>query len=189
MARRKPAPGSAFRRSGVRRIRRKKPKIGRPREIVVKLRRSEQQQLKAMLRRGRESVRVIRRAQVLQMLHAGRSPEKIAEMIGVSDRLPRRVGRHYMAGGLKRALWDAPRPGAKRVLNAAQEQRLVAVLCGPSPQGRARWTVRLAAEEATKRGIVATIGRETVRKTMKRHDLKPWREKNVVRSKAGRGVR
>ena len=51
----------------------------------------------------------------------------------------------------------------------------------PPPEGRARWTVRLLAEEAVKRKLVPGVGRETVRILLENHDLKPWREKNVVR--------
>ena len=186
MVRKKHAPDSAFIRSGARKRRKK---MGRPRKVIVKLKSSERQRLQAMLRRGRESARVIRRAQVLELLHKGRTYEQIADAIGASETMARNVGKRYMTGGLKRALRDAPRPGARRVLNSSQEQELVAVLCGPSPKGRARWTIKLAAEAAVGEGIIASIGRETVRRTMKRHDIKPWREKNVVRGEAGRGVR
>lgn len=51
------------------------------------------------------------------------------------------------------------------------------MVCGPPPDGRARWTVRLIVEEVLKRGIVEAIGRETVRVLLKNHELKPWREK------------
>jgi putative transposase len=51
---------------------------------------------------------------------------------------------------------------------------------GPAPLGQARWSVRLIAEEAVKRKLVAKIGRETIRILLRTHDLKPWREKNVV---------
>ena len=44
-----------------------------------------------------------------------------------------------------------------------------------TPQGRARWTVRLLAEEASKRRVVDKVGRETVRIVLARHDLKLWR--------------
>ena len=46
-------------------------------------------------------------------------------------------------------------------------------------KGRARWTVRLVAEEAVKRKLVPRVGRETIRILLLSHDLKPWREKNV----------
>jgi hypothetical protein len=50
--------------------------------------------------------------------------------------------------------------------------------------GRARWTVRLLAEEAVKRKLVPRVGRETVRVLLESHDLR-WRGKNVVRGGTG----
>ena len=155
----------------------------------VKLKAGERLELKALLSRGRESVRVVKRAQVLQILGTGKSPEKAAKAIGVSKTMARDILNHYFDGGLKRALWDAPRPGKERVFKGRKEQQLVAMLCGPSPSGRARWTIRLAAEEAVERGIVPKAGRETVRVVMSNHELKPWREKNVVHSGGDAGVR
>jgi hypothetical protein len=58
-------------------------------------------------------------------------------------------------------------------------------VCGPPPQGRARWTVRLIAEEAVKRKLTPAVGRETIRILLEGHDLKPWREKNVVYRRTG----
>ena len=46
---------------------------------------------------------------------------------------------------------------------------------------RSRWTVRLLTEEVVKRKLVPRVGRETIRVLLESHDLKPWREKNVVR--------
>jgi hypothetical protein len=40
--------------------------------------------------------------------------------------------------------------------------------------------VRLIATEAVKRKLVPRVGRETIRILLEGHDLKPWREKNVV---------
>ncbi len=54
------------------------------------------------------------------------------------------------------------------------------MVCGPPPAGQARWSVRLIAEEAVKRKLVLQVGRETIRILLQTHDLKPWREKNVV---------
>jgi hypothetical protein len=65
-------------------------------------------------------------------------------------------------------------------LDAEQGQRIIAMVCGPPPEGRARWTVRLIAEEAVKRKLVVQVSPATVHILLQRHDLKPWREKNVV---------
>jgi hypothetical protein len=42
--------------------------------------------------------------------------------------------------------------------------------------------VRLLAEEVVRRRITKSIGRESVRVILRDHDMKPWREKNVVHS-------
>ena len=164
-------------------------KAGRPLKCKIRLKPSEKKKLKDLMSRGRESVRVIKRARVLQVLGAGKSAEKAAEAAGVGVTTARQIMRRYLENGLDRALREAPRPGKERTLKPKQEQQLVAMLCGPSPSGRARWTIRLATEEVVNRGIIASIGRETVRATMKRHALKPWREKNVVHSKDDEGIR
>ena len=73
--------------------------------------------------------------------------------------------------------------GKKRGWMPNNVHRIVALLCPPLAGGRARWTVRLLAEEAVKRKLVPGVGRETVRILLESHDLKPWREKNVVRGR------
>jgi hypothetical protein len=83
------------------------------------------------------------------------------------------------------ALYEKPRPGQRRRLDVGQSQRIIALVCGPPPAGQARWTVRLIVEEAVKRKLVAKVGRETIRVLLRTHDLKPWREKNVVRGGTG----
>jgi hypothetical protein len=66
---------------------------------------------------------------------------------------------------------------------------VIAMVCSDPPAGRARWTMRLIAEEAVKRKLVPRVGRETIRVLLSSHDLKPWREKNVVHSATRRRVR
>jgi len=55
------------------------------------------------------------------------------------------------------------------------------MVCSAPPPGAARWTVRLVAEQAVHRTLVPRVGRETSRVLRQSHDLKPWRETNVVR--------
>jgi transposase len=92
----------------------------------------------------------------------------------------RKIGHRYQQGGLERALYEKERPGAAALLEESQKQRIIAMVCSDPPEGRARWTVRLVAEEAVKRRLVPRVGRETIRILLLHHDFKPWREKNVV---------
>lgn len=142
----------------------------------------------ALLRGGALKERVWRRIRILELLDKGFDLASTGRAVGTYPREVRRVGRRYLAGGLHVALSEEARPAPERLLDHRQESAIVAMVCSDCPDGRGRWTVRLIAEQAQKRGIVRKIGRETVRQLLEWHDLKPWRKKNVVRADARRGV-
>ena len=150
--------------------------------LRVHVSKMDQAALKKVLAGGIAQLRVAMRAVALWRLGEGRSAPRIAEVLPLTRQAVRRLARRYQQGGLQRALYDKQRPGAASLLSAQQRQRIIAMVCGDPPQGRARWTVRLVAEEAVQRRLVPRVGRETIRILLLRHDLKPWREKNVVRA-------
>jgi hypothetical protein len=135
--------------------------------------------------RSRLSARVWRRMQILKLLDKGWNLTATGEAVDTYAREVRRVGWRYLERGLEAALTDDERPKPSKKLDARQEAAVVALVCGPPPVGRARWTIALIVQESTRRGIVASIGDETIRTLLAAHDLKPWREKNVVRAEAG----
>jgi len=141
----------------------------------------DQAALKQLLRGGIEQVRVVLRAVARLRLSEGVGAPQIAEMLPMTRQAVRNLARRYQQGGLERALYDKQRPGAASLLSAPQRQRIIAMVCSDPPQGHARWTVRLVAQQAVKRRLVPRVGRETIRILLLSHDLKPWREKNVVR--------
>ena len=115
------------------------------------------------------------------MLDRGWTQGDITDALDISRMTVQRIGRRYMEEGLDSALKERARRRKSRLLTKRDETRIIAMVCSKPPSGHARWSVRLIAEEAVKRRVVATVGRETIRKLLKTHDLKPWREKNVVR--------
>ena len=133
--------------------------------------------------------RTWRRIRVLELLDEGLSVRATAKAVGTFPREVSRVGKRYVARGLAAALTDDPRGKPEPRLDSTQAAAVVAMVCGPPPEGRARWTIRLVTEQAIRRGIAARVGRETIRIVLATHDLKPWREKNVVRPADRPGVR
>jgi transposase len=152
--------------------------MGRP-PLSVDVAPKHQKELAKLLGGGIQQVRVVLRALALLQLAKGASAPQIAKVVPLTAEAVRNIGRRYQQGGLERALYERPRPGAAEVLDDSQKQRLIAMVCADPPEGRARWTVRLVAEEAVKRKLVPRVGRETIRILLLSHDLKPWREKNV----------
>ena len=151
----------------------------------VELRKKDRKQIARMLNKGWESARVLRRALILRQLDQGQTAGQVASQVGVASKTVRAIARRYEEEGLESALYEKPRPGQRRRLDVGQSQRIIALVCGPPPAGQARWTVRLIVEEAVKRKLVQKVGRETIRILLRTHDLKPWREKNVVRGGTG----
>jgi len=148
----------------------------------------DSERLENCLRGGVQPVRTVRRALILRQLGQGEPCVQVAAHVGVAVSTVYLVRQRYEQGGLPRALYDKARPGAARLLSAREQQTVIAMVCGPPPAGRARWAVRLIAREAVKRGLVARVGRETIRVLLQNHDLQPWREKNVVRARVGSAV-
>jgi transposase len=142
----------------------------------------DQKELKELLSGGVQQVRVALRAVALLQLNQGVSAPRVGRTVPLTAQAIRKIAHRYREGGLERALYERPRPGPAEILEDSQKQRIIAMVCSPPPEGRARWTVRLVAEQAVKRKLVPRVGRETIRILLESHDLKPWREKNVVRS-------
>ena len=143
----------------------------------------DKKELRKLLGGGIQQVRVVLRALALLQLAEGVSAPRIAGMLPLTAQAIRKIGHRSQEAGLERALYEKERPGAVALLEDSQKQRIIAMVCSDPPQGFARWTVRLVAEEAVKRRLVPRVGRETIRILLLHHDLKPWREKNVVRGR------
>jgi putative transposase len=155
------------------------------RPIRVSVSRKDRKHLHELLNGGVQPVRVVLRA--LALIHLGNgstAPDTARSLMKLTAKAVRSIAHRYEEGGLDRALYEKPRPGAVPLLSPAEKQRIVAMVCSDPPAGQARWTVRLIAEEAVKRKLVPRAGRETIRILLQDHELKPWREKNVVRGRS-----
>lgn len=153
-------------------------------ERPVRLRKSRREQLERIIKGKGASARERVRARILLLSHAGWDRPSIAEATGSSTSTVGRVRRQYCQEGLAEALRERTRPGAPVKLTIAQEQEIAATVCTAPPAGFARWSVRLLTEEVIRRGICEPVSDERIRIVLRDHDLKPWREKNVVHSEA-----
>jgi putative transposase len=159
------------------------------RPINFHLSRGDQKVIRETLRAGIQQVRVVLRAIALEQLTVGQTAPVVAKIVHLSPQAVRRIAHRYQQGGLEQALYERAGRGSKELLDPSEKQRVIAMVCSDPPVGLARWTVRLIAEEAVKRKLVPQVGRETIRVLLSSHDLKPWREKNVVHSSTRRRVR
>jgi transposase len=151
------------------------------RRIQIRLSRRDRKVLKDLTHRGRESVRVLKRAQLLLVMEEGVSAEQAARRIGTDPTVACQVGKRYRDHGLDKAIREPSRPGHRRVISPRKAQEIVAMVCSPAPEGHARWTIPLIREELQKRNAIEKVpARMTIWRLLDQHDGKPWREKNVV---------
>src|SRR6266704_1610724 len=129
----------------------------------VRLSKRERQELRRLLQSGLQPVRTVLRALALRQLAEGQTVRQVAKNVALTPKTVWLTSQRYRQGGLERALYERPRPGKAALLDAQHRQRIVALACGPPPEGRSRWTVRLLTEEVveTQTGSAGGTGNDS----------------------------
>jgi hypothetical protein len=145
-----------------------------PLKAQIRLTDEQRRDLEQVARDGRTPARQARYARLL--LHADaahpegqRSDAWIGQALGMHVNTVARVRKDFAAGGTAAALGREPRdtPPVPPKTDGRVEAHLVALPCGPPPEGRARWTLKLLAGELKARGLVTEVWIETVRRALK----------------------
>jgi putative transposase len=101
-----------------------------------------------------QQVRVVLHGLALMQLAKGASAPRISQVVPLTSQAIRTIARRCQNGGLDAAVFEKQRPGAAAVLDEAQKQRIIAMVCSNPPEGRARWTVRLVAQTVARKNVV-----------------------------------
>ena len=137
-------------------------------KYVVELSQEERAELEALTRKGRASVRRLKRALILLATDDGDVDDEIAAKVRVHRTTVEEIRKRFVEEGLDAALSERHRPGKVPLLDGRQEAYLIALACSEAPAGRAEWTLKLLAGRLVELEIVESISRETVRRTLKR---------------------
>lgn len=151
-------------------------------KYTIKLSNQEKNQLREITRKGKHSARVIKRAKALLMSESGLSDEVIANQLDTAKSTVERIRYRFWEGGIKRAIYDAPRTGQPSKLNIKSEAHLIAIACSDPPEGRTHWTLELLQKRMIKDKKVKTISTVAIWQRLKNRGIKPWLKKNVVHS-------
>src|SRR6201988_360442 len=89
--------------------------------------------------------RDLKRARIVLLAAAGRSPRSIAKEVGVQPRIVSLWRHRYADHGLE-GLKSKPAPGKKPLYTQATDKRILSLLDKPPPSGFARWTGPLLAK-------------------------------------------
>lgn len=156
---------------------------------IIKLSNQQKQELKEITRKGKHSVRVIKRAHVLLKSEQGITDEEIALQTEIATSSIERIRYRFCEGGIKRALYDNPRSGQPVKLSSKIEAYLVAIACSNPPDGNHHWTLEMLQKKLIKDKKIKSISTVAIWGHLKKRGIKPWLEKNVVYSKSNTRVR
>jgi transposase len=146
---------------------------------VVTLNPEERASLEKLVSTGRTSAKRQTHGRILLKADAGLAgpswtDEQICTALDVSPATVARVRKRFVEEGLEAVIHrrKMPRPSRCR-LDGTQEARLLALACSPAPEGHARWTLRLLADQMVILEHVESISYETVRSVLKKTRSSP----------------
>jgi transposase len=141
------------------------------------LREEERTELLGLIKTGKERARKLNHARIVleadeSELGSGLSDKDISARLHVSIPTIERVRKQCVEEGLERALnHKPPYKSRSKKLDGLAQAKLAKLACSQAPEGRARWTISLLADELVKLEVVESIADETVRQELKKMNL------------------
>ena len=156
---------------------------------VVKLTSDERTRLDGLVKRGREAAYRRRHAEVLLLVDEGEQgpgqvDTEVAQRTGFTSRTVEQIRKRCVTEGLDSALERKKRHRDRpRRLDGEGEARLITLACSDAPEGRARWTLHLLADQLVELEVVESISHECIRQVLKKRH-KTLAKANVVHSRS-----
>ena len=133
----------------------------------LKLTEVDERYLTEYISKGQAQARVIRRAAALLQLHQGSTLQLVAETLKVEHWTVSRWRNNYLENGLD-FLQDKPRTGRPVEIDGEQRAKITALACSETPEGRAKWSLRLLADKIVELEFCEEISHTQVGKILKK---------------------
>jgi len=142
-------------------------------KYIVVLEKNEKALLKEIINKGKHSTEKRKRAQALLLADENYTDDMISDRTGLSRRGLEQLRQRFVEEGFETTVNGKPRGHRPKSLGGKDEARLIALVCGPKPDGRTRWSLRLLADtwKTLAHTDTKTISRDTVRRTLKKTNL------------------
>ena len=152
----------------------------KPKYTVV-LTSQERENIHSMANSRTVSKTIKNRAKILLLAdNAAGTPIKqkeIATRCGVSDVTVYNTLKDFNTYGLEYTLkFKRTKATNPPIVTGEIEARIIALASGDPPKGFTRWTIRLLTQKVMELNILDTISRETIRNTLKKHNIRLQRE-------------
>jgi transposase len=162
--------------------------MGRGKRDKIFLSAEQRKRLELISCNGYAPTKKVIHAQILLMSDEGKgakrkwTDEEIADALNLHRNTVSRVRNRFLHKGEVPALERKRRrlPPVEAKVDGATEAQIIALCCSEPPDGRGNWSIRLLTKELKKRRIVIEIGRETVRRTLKKTSYALGKPKDSV---------
>lgn len=148
--------------------------MSRPKKYSVQLSDETVSLLKSHLKKKDTSETVCNRCRILLALDENHLPvltqADCAKAHGVCRATVSNTVKSYCTKGLENVLKlerNVNSDNARRKVDGRAEARIVAIACGPAPDGHSRWTLRLL-EERMKIELDEPVGKDAIRRALKK---------------------
>ena len=144
---------------------------------IVKLTKSEVEELKGIINKGSHTSQTFRTAYILLNCDEGKYSEKVtneqmAKVLRIGMRTIDRVKKKFFEEGMEGVLERRPTSRIyDRKVDGEVEAKLVTLCCGEPPKGYAKWSLRLLADKMVELKYVESISYVTVREVLKKTNL------------------
>jgi transposase len=160
---------------------------------IVTLTDAEKQELRDLVNKGKTQGYKIKHAQVLLALDEKRAKQnwtrdEICKAYKLNPSTVSHIAQRFVEEGLESALGRKEQVNRCRKVDGNVEAHIVAIACSEAPEGRARWTLQLIADELVRLGVVESISDTAVCNTLKKTNLNLGGKNNGVSLKPGQSL-
>lgn len=144
---------------------------------TIKLKKTEVEELKAIINKGLHSSHTFRVAYILLNCDEGAysdkvTNEQVCQVLKIGMRTIDRVKKRFMEEGLEAVLERKPTTRVyDRKVDGDLEAKVVALCCSEPPKGFAKWTLRLLRDQLVELDYVDSISHVTVGNILKKTNL------------------
>jgi len=145
-------------------------------KYIVRLTAEERKELESLVKKGRAQAYRIKHANILLAVDANGPnwpDHQAAKAYKCHQNTVVNVRQRFVEQGFEAALERKKQqyPSRKRIIDGESEARLLSIACSKPPEGCAKWTMEMLADELIALKVVDSVSGQTVWRTLKKTNL------------------
>ena len=145
-------------------------------KYIVRLTAEEKKELENLVKKGKTQAYRIKHANILLAVDADGPnwpDHQVAKAYKCHQNTVVNVRQRFVEQGYQAALERKKQqtPSRKRIIDGENEARLISIACSKPPEGSAKWTMQMLADELVALKVVDSVSGQTVWRTLKKMNL------------------